>query len=195
MTQRGKGISPQDQTLWKQVADTVQALHPASTTKKNAELPKPSKILAKIALKPFRIGSNLLEPVVRPALILASGQPPLQMDRRSFDRMRKGRLRPEAVLDLHGMTADVAHGRLNQFIIAAHQSDLRLVLVITGKGRVWPEDSGTMPLRKGVLRHSVPHWLAQAGLRARILQVTQAHDKHGGGGALYVYLRRRRVAE
>jgi DNA-nicking Smr family endonuclease len=49
-----------------------------------------------------------------------------------------------------------------------------------------------MPQRTGILRHSVPHWLAAPPLSGRILQVASAHNRHGGGGAFYVYLRRSR---
>lgn len=196
MARRRKGISPEDQAIWQRLADSTKALRAP------AEKPKATEPLISVVkrqplkITPFVLGGKSDAPKTQ--ISLASDvleKSSIQMDRRNFDRLRKGRLRPEAYLDLHGMTADVAHARLNEFVQAAHVSDLRLVLVITGKGRVWHDDSGVMPLRKGILRHSVPHWLAQPTLKSRILQVSQAHDKHGGGGALYVYLRRRRGAD
>jgi DNA-nicking Smr family endonuclease len=113
------------------------------------------------------------------------------MDRRRLDRLRRGRLEPEARLDLHGMDSARAHVRLSDFILGAHADGLRLVLVITGKGRA-DEGDGIMPRRSGILRHSLPHWLAAPPLVARILQVAPAHARHGGAGAFYVYLRRSR---
>jgi DNA-nicking Smr family endonuclease len=112
------------------------------------------------------------------------------MDRRRFDKLRRGRLEPEARIDLHGLTSERAHRALGDFIRSAQARELRLVLVITGKGS--PDDSPHQPRRHGILRHSVPHWLAAPPLAACILQVTAAHPRHGGAGALYVYLRRRR---
>ena len=47
-------------------------------------------------------------------------------------------------------------------------------------------------VRDGVLRHQVPQWLSMPPLSALVLQITQAHVSHGGGGAYYVYLRRNR---
>jgi DNA-nicking Smr family endonuclease len=44
----------------------------------------------------------------------------------------------------------------------------------------------------GVLRHEVPHWLTSGALRPLVLQVTEAHRTHGGSGAYYVYLKRRK---
>ena len=66
-----------------------------------------------------------------------------------------------------------------------------LVLVITGKGRPG-QDEGPAPLRQGVLRRQVPVWLAQPPLGPLVLQVAEAHVRHGGAGARYVYLRRQR---
>ena len=65
-----------------------------------------------------------------------------------------------------------------------------LSALITGKGRP-PEDSW-QPQRSGILRHSLPHWLAAPPLTGRVLQVAPAHQRHGGTGAFYVYLRRQR---
>ncbi len=113
------------------------------------------------------------------------------MDRRRFEKLRRGRLEPEARLDLHGMSSERAHGALLAFVLATHAEGLRLVLVITGKGR----DAATealAPQRRGVLRHSVPHWLAAPPLASKVLQLAPAHIRHGGGGAYYVYLRRAR---
>jgi DNA-nicking Smr family endonuclease len=120
----------------------------------------------------------------------AIGQAHPHMDRRRFERMRRGKLDPEARIDLHGMTSERAHAALGGFIRDAHARDLRLVLVITGKGR--PDEASVGPRRHGILRHSLPHWLAAPPLGGMILQVTGAHQRHGGAGAFYVYLRRRR---
>ncbi|MEM8787038.1 MAG: Smr/MutS family protein [Pseudomonadota bacterium] len=111
------------------------------------------------------------------------------MDARVLQRLRKGKLKPEARLDLHGMTLDRAHPALTQFILSAQAQGRRLVLVITGKGRA-AQDAPAH--RRGILRNAVPGWLGQAPLRAAVMQVVPAHDRHGGGGAYYVYLRRRR---
>ena len=65
------------------------------------------------------------------------------------------------------------------------------MLVVTGKGKD-RDDGGPIPVRLGVLRHNVPQWLSTPPLAQIVLQVTEAHLKHGGGGAYYVYLRRNR---
>ncbi|EIE52613.1 DNA mismatch repair protein MutS [Salipiger aestuarii] len=116
---------------------------------------------------------------------------PLNMDARAFKTMKRGKLAPEARLDLHGMTLDQAHPELVRFILTSQTRALRLVLVITGKGlREDPHDP--MPRRRGVLKTQVPQWLRLPPVAQAVLQVSEAHNRHGGGGAYYVYLRKRR---
>lgn len=94
-------------------------------------------------------------------------------------------------MDLHGMTLSQAQPELVNFVLRSHQAGLRLVLVITGKGE-GPGERGPIPYQRGILRRQVPHWLTQAPLGPLILDVVPAAPRHGGNGALYVYLRRNR---
>jgi DNA-nicking Smr family endonuclease len=111
------------------------------------------------------------------------------MDAKTHGKMTRGKLQPEARIDLHGMTLSEAHPELIRFILGAQAAGLRLVLVITGKGKR-RDDDGPIPQRTGALRHQVPGWLRLPPLGAAVLQVTEAHQRHGGSGAYYVYLRR-----
>jgi DNA-nicking Smr family endonuclease len=116
---------------------------------------------------------------------------PVVMDRKTHREMTRGKLEPEARIDLHGMTLAQAHPQLVNFLLGAQDRGSRLVLVITGKGKRGL-DEGPIPQRQGVLRHQVPQWLRLPPLGAVVMQVTEAHLKHGGSGAYYVYLRRMR---
>jgi DNA-nicking Smr family endonuclease len=129
-----------------------------------------------------------LDLVPTPAEALSAA--PLQMDAKTHGKMTRGKLTPEARIDLHGLTLSEAHPELIRFILNAQSDGARLVLVITGKGRRG-EDIGPIPQRMGVLRHQVPQWLHMPPLGQAVLQVSEAHLKHGGSGAYYVYLRRR----
>jgi DNA-nicking Smr family endonuclease len=96
-------------------------------------------------------------------------------------RLRRGTIRIEERIDLHGLRQDAAHAALNAFLSGAQSRGARLVLVITGKGR--GSDS--------TLRRLVPLWLLDGMNRLRVAMVSQAEARHGGAGALYVYLTRR----
>ena len=112
------------------------------------------------------------------------------LDRKAQRALARGRVAPQARLDLHGMTLDRAHPALAGFVRRAHADGLRLVLVITGKGR--PDDGTEVIARpRGVLRRQVPAWLAQPPLAALVQRIAPAHRRHGGEGAFYVHLRRR----
>lgn len=105
------------------------------------------------------------------------------IDRRSAQRLKRGEMAIEGRLDLHGLTQEEAHRALQRFVLAASEAGKRLLLVITGKG-----SGGT----GGVLRAAVPRWLAEGDVAGRVLAATPAQPRHGGAGALYVLLRRRR---
>ena len=112
------------------------------------------------------------------------------LDRRTAERLRRGRLPVEARLDLHGEFQEQAYRLLVDFVTRAVAADKRVVLVITGKGRSTTDEWGR---GGGVLRRQVPHWLTQPPLGALVLSTAPARPDHGGDGALYVLLRRRRT--
>lgn len=195
MSRRPRKLSPEERELWGRVAQTAKALHPTRPLAADPVLPKPDAAPPK---KPrpevgdFRIGERVearFRHDLAPSIADRLAQAPIRMDRKQHREMLRGKLRPEATLDLHGMTLAEAHPELIRFVLNAHAGGRRLVLVITGKGKRGLDD-GPIPLRQGVLRHQVPHWLHLPPLGAVVMQVTEAHLKHGGSGAYYVYLRR-----
>lgn len=109
------------------------------------------------------------------------------LDRNTARRLAEGRLAPQARLDLHGMTVEAAHGALSRFIHESSALGRRCVLVVTGKGRGEHGGRGA-----GVLRRDTPRWLTVSPLAEQVVGVFEAHPRHGGGGALYVYIRKRR---
>ena len=107
------------------------------------------------------------------------------------DRLRRGMLEPDAKLDLHGMTEAAAYRALAKFLTGARQRGNRLILVVTGNGNPRKEESASwMTSPHGVLKQMVPRWLKEPELAAMIASTKTAHVRHGGGGALYVYLRK-----
>jgi DNA-nicking Smr family endonuclease len=109
------------------------------------------------------------------------------------DKLRRGLIEPDARIDLHGMTQEAAHRTLFAWMATAHARGFRLVLVITGKGNPKGDDNAPWMISPhGVLKQMVPRWLKEPGLAGLVASSGPAHARHGGGGALYVYLRKNR---
>lgn len=92
--------------------------------------------------------------------------------------LRKGRLEPEAKLDLHGYRQEAAYRALQRFLMRAQGLGQRIVLVVTGKG--------------GTLRGMLPRWLGESEFRNLVVGISVAHAKHGGEGAFYVALKKKK---
>jgi len=176
MTKR-RDVDEGEHALWAEVTRNVKP----ARGKRPAKAPTPStpkRVAAKAPLRPQPPAKSPKpppEPLKGLAPALMPGQPMTGVDGGTAERLRRGRIAPDAVLDLH------------------------CLLVITGKGlsrsSAAPASKGfVMPdrARGGVLRTLVPHWLNESDLRSMVVGVQSAHQRHGGTGALYIYLRRKR---
>lgn len=173
---RRTSLSAEDAALWQAVAETVTPAHPRP--------PKKNLLPERAAKDKHKSLTN----VPTPPLSKPAAPPNLrgtEMDRRTEQRLRRGRIPIDLYLDLHGMVQETAHRRLNAVLTDAYKRDLRLVLVITGKGTRSREEGG-------VLRRKLRAWCALPPLCDFILNITPAQPHHGGSGAFYIYLRRRR---
>ncbi|MGD8325568.1 MAG: Smr/MutS family protein [Sphingomonadales bacterium] len=106
------------------------------------------------------------------------------LDQHWEKQIRRGRLDIDRTLDLHGFTLERAHGILHRFVERAVREQVRVLLIITGKGK---GGQG-----RGIIRRSVPDWLKSGPFASNIFAIRNAHPTHGGDGALYVILRRNR---
>jgi DNA-nicking Smr family endonuclease len=104
------------------------------------------------------------------------------LDRRTAQRLKRGRTAIDARFDLHGHTQSTAHAALLRFVEAARARGCRHVLVVTGRGA----EGG------GILRRTVPRWLMEPAFHRHVVAFHEAGPRHGGAGALYVVLRRPR---
>ena len=109
----------------------------------------------------------------------------------SWDRrLAHGLLAPDFTLDLHGHTLDQAHRRLDSGLVQAKAMGARLVLLITGQPR--PSTAADRGTRRGAIRAKVLDWLAAGPHGTDVAAIRSAHRRHGGAGALYLVLKRRR---
>ena len=107
------------------------------------------------------------------------------LDRKTKRKLSRGQVDIKRVLDLHGHTQKTARKALTAFLERAFNDQFRVVLVITGKG-------GKQLGNLGVLRQSVPIWLNEQPLRGLIQGFSYAAQAHGGEGALYLVLRKKK---
>lgn len=193
--------------LWKKIAASVKPL--GETKHKRQAPPAAPAGPARAQPAPRPKTPAAAAPVTPPAPRRApapSGPPPLVpgqlagLDRRSGDKLRRGQMTVDAKLDLHGMTQESAHASVVRFIGAQHAAGARCVLIVTGKG-----GRAADPFRpkaaharftfnpgRGVLKEALPRWLNEPRLRAHIIAVQPASRAHGGEGAVYVLLKRKR---
>lgn len=189
---RPKGkLSAEDEALWK---DVTKSVRPAISDKLKADLgdgpdeaetqkPRPRKGRA------TRIS---MPPDILPRTPASVGAPEIthgrsaQMDGRTLQRLRRGKLQIDGKLDLHGHTQTVARNALEDFLHDSFMGGRRTVLVITGKG----DQIGGRP---GVLKEMVPRWLNETPFSQWVTGFSYAAPKDGGNGALYIRVKRRRV--
>lgn len=115
-----------------------------------------------------------------------------EIDHRTSQRLKRGQISIDGRIDLHGMTQNQAYDALLGFIPSAYDQGKRCVLVITGKGGWQSASSSLLDREIGILKQKTPEWLNEAPLSKYVLKIQTARPNHGGDGALYVLLRRKR---
>ena len=178
---------PGDSDLWRAALRDVKPLRrrkPAAAPQRPPPIAPPAPAAVPAPAPAARAVPAALPPITGPR---APG-----LDKASAERLKRGRDPLEARIDLHGMTQDDAHRTLGEFLARSARDELRCVLVITGKGLRPAADGSGRADAIGILRNAVPRWLNEAPNRARILAFGVAQPRDGGGGALYILLRRSR---
>lgn len=155
-------LTGDDLAIWQKVARTVKPL--AADKKTN--------------LVDSKATYMHLAPAPKPARRMASADLAVNKDK----QVRRGRIEIDKKIDLHDMTRDQAFPALARRITRAQSKGARCVLVVTGKG----------PNLEGVLRKSLPGWLMDPLIRPMVGSFAPAHIRHGGSGAFYVFLKRKR---
>ncbi|MFA7441069.1 MAG: Smr/MutS family protein [Sphingomonadaceae bacterium] len=184
--------------LWAKVAATVTPLHP-----KAPPSPVPAPLAAPAPPPRSNAGPRKFvaaSPVIAAAAPVRAHAITETLDASWDRRLTSGRIVPDHVIDLHGHTVEAARHLLYRRVLAAEAHGARVLLVITGKGgRPGPAPVDLMPglggdaaRRRGAIRAELPRWLGEEILSARIAAVRRAHPRHGGAGAVYIILKRRR---
>jgi DNA-nicking Smr family endonuclease len=181
-------LTPEERALWDHLRRQVAPL-------RRAPRPPAEETKAAGAAPPKAPPPATPRPVARRAATKVVPAPPTlaRLDERARRRVQRGALAIDARIDLHGMRQAHAFSALVGFLRRAQAQGARLVLVVTGKGAPDGADDGGADSGRGVLRNVVPAWLARPELRDVVIGFEEAGRRHGGAGALYVRIRRRRA--
>jgi len=163
-------LSGEEKKLWRRVAASVKSRRAQPPEPEDSESPPPPS------------ARRAARPPPAPQSTPRRKVPPPPQDRAGEKRVRRGQLEIGGSLDLHGHTQDSGRAALGRFLRSAQARGATTVVVITGVGR-----GG-----EGVLKRRFPEWLAEPELRPLVSGFAQAHRAHGGAGAFYVFIKRRR---
>ncbi len=171
-------LSAEEAELWAKVAATIRPLSR-----------EPIKLVPPLASDPPAAKSRGRVPTVR--LAVSPALAPRTLVEATLDGgwdrdIRLGRIVPDRVLDLHGHNLNRAWEAIDRGLERAIAGGDRVLLLITGHER-----KGEPPLERGRIRAAVHDWLAASRHASGIAAVRGAHRRHGGGGSLYIILRRR----
>lgn len=187
---RDASLDPEERALWNQVARSVEPLRGRHIVAD----PHPAPPVARPPSKPApRIGRV---PAVAPPAMPPKITPPNGGLDGSWDRqIARGRLAPDATIDLHGLTLDQAWRRLDFALEEAVMMGTRVLLVVTGKAAADPSAgraSSASVRPRGMIRAKLRDWIAASRHASVVAAIRGAHPRHGGAGAVYLVLRRRR---
>lgn len=173
-------LSADEAQLWARVAATIrplsrdQASEPLIEVERNRPAPVKPRGRAPAARGPA------LSPPAAKRTFTDGG-----LDGQWERRLRSGMVQVDRVLDLHGHNLDRAWSAIDDGIERAVANGERVVLLITGHAR-----PGEPPIQRGKIRAAVHDWLSASRHATRIAAVRGTHRRHGGGGSLYLILRR-----
>ena len=174
-------LTPEEAKAWSRVAKSIKRIGPETSDFE-------ALISAVEAGEPANLPRTTppAAPLRRPVSGPATPSPPPQLppatpaNRGKEKRVKRGKLVVSATFDLHGHTQASAARILPGFLSGAQADGARCVLVITGKGR----------LGEGVLKRNFLGWLETPDARKIVSGYAEAHQRHGGAGAFYVFLRK-----
>jgi DNA-nicking Smr family endonuclease len=181
---RVRSLSPEEAALWAKVAETIRPLSRKAVASSPAPdlSPPPPTAVTKVRGR---------VPLARPIAPAPPLRPTIEsnLDGTWDRRLASGSVRPDRTLDLHGMNLNHAWAAIDRSIEAALASGDRIILLITGHNRPLSATS-----QRGKIRAAVHDWLAASRHARDIAAVRGAHPRHGGGGSLYIILRKGRTS-
>jgi len=172
-----RSLSPEESELWARVAATIRPL----SREPVAVAPAPRSLPRAVSPRPPTDPRSPAQPKPK-AVPIADKTLDGSWDR----KLAAGRANPDRVLDLHGLNLDRAWSAIDLGLEQAIARGDRVLLLVTGHHR-----PGKPPVERGKIRAAVHDWLAASRHASSIAAVRGAHRRHGGGGSLYIILKRK----
>ena len=178
-----KELSQEDAEVWSKYSRGLKRLPNSETSARSIKYKNTRKTFSVPSAREAVIHSNQSEKYshTRVGDILSAKH----IDKKKLRDLQRGRIQPEATLDLHGLKRFEAQEKVHRFVENSIQKKLRLILIITGKGK-----RSIHTIDSGVLRKEFPKWVSSLPNSNKILGIIQASVFHGGSGAFYVYMRK-----
>ncbi len=168
-------LTPEEARAWARVARTIKPIGPET-----ASLDDFTRALeAGEPVRSARLRRSSASGLIPQAPESPAKQPAAPANRKGEKRVKRGRLELAGTIDLHGHTQATAEAILITFLKRMRAEHARCVLVITGKGR-----GG-----EGVLRRRFLDWVQSPEAGQFVSGYSEAHARHGGSGAFYLFLR------
>jgi DNA-nicking Smr family endonuclease len=184
-------LKDDERQLWDRLKQTVRPLSHRHSTKKKTPVSQAAEPPEKPApaAKPEKKAKPSSATPAKPKTPTTPAAPSLApFEEKTLRRLSRGLVGIDDKIDLHGLRQERAHLALGAFLRKSQARGDRIVLIVTGKGQEGGQHG------RGVLKNVVPMWLAQPELREMVIGFEEAGRRHGGAGALYVRIRRRREA-
>ena len=177
-------LRPEERALWEKVIESVRPLHPrqAGAAPEQPPAPKPEPPASPRGRVPPP------RPVAAARPTTSTPHAAATLDGSWDRRLSRGVIQPDLSVDLHGHSLGAAYHLLDTRLEQAIATGARLLLLITGK----PPRGDERPVRRGAIRAAVEDWLGASRHADSIAAVRSAHPRHGGTGALYIILKRRK---
>ena len=95
--------------------------------------------------------------------------------------------------DFHGFSLNEANETIEKIIKESFENNIRKLVIITGKGLHSENEKDPYKSKKlGILKHSMPEYIKNnKELMKFINEIKDADIEDGGGGAFYIFLKKR----
>ena len=174
MQRKNRQIKKEELELWKKVTEHDKLIGQYTTSVEE------NIIQQKISITAKKNKDNLKVKDIKRSFIKQD----YKINKRMKLKLKRGLIRPETKIDLHGKTLSEAKNSLSHFIKSSINNNIRCILVITGKKK-------TLNGSKGLIRENLPLWLKENELFNYILFHCYAIKKDGDDGARYILLRKK----